>query len=321
MMTRRLKLNDDSEALALLGEQDSKLKRLEREFGVEMFVRHDPDGRELHLSVRGSSQRVEKAVRRLRERLDAVRAGEVEEERPSPSFPTGAAPVPDDAVFVSAYGKAVRPRSPRQKEYVEAIGRGDLVFGVGPAGTGKTYLAVACALKALLARDCQRVILTRPVVEAGEKLGYLPGDFNEKVNPYLRPLYDAFWSMLGPDKFRLWRSEEVVEVVPLAYMRGRTLEDAFIILDEAQNTTVEQMKMFLTRMGTGSRVVVTGDVTQIDLERPHRSGLVLIERILHGVKGAKFVHFQQDDVVRHALVKDILKAFDTWADAEGREKR
>ncbi|MDE2292317.1 MAG: PhoH family protein [Elusimicrobia bacterium] len=321
MVTRRLRLNDDAEALSLLGEQDAKLRRLEREFGVEAFVRHDPEGKELHLSVRGSQQRVEKCLRRLRERLEALRAGEAaEEEGSAPSFPTGAAPAPSDAVFVTAYGKAVRPRGPRQHEYVEAIERGDLVFGVGPAGTGKTFLAVACALRSLMARECQRVVLTRPVVEAGEKLGFLPGDFSEKVNPYLRPLYDAFWTMLGPDKFRLWRSEEVVEVVPLAYMRGRTLENAFIILDEAQNTTLEQMKMFLTRMGQGSRVVVTGDVTQIDLERPQRSGLVLIERVLHGVTGAKFVRFQEADVVRHALVRDILKAFDAYDRAEGRAR-
>ncbi|TPW19303.1 MAG: phosphate starvation-inducible protein PhoH [Elusimicrobia bacterium] len=314
MLTRKLKLNDDHEATLLLGEQDAKLRRLEREFGVEMFVRHDPDGKELHLTVRGAQARVEKCVRRLKERLDAVRAGHTtpEEQPVAASFPTGMAPTPDDAVFVTAYGKAVRPRGKTQQEYVDTISKGDLTFGVGPAGTGKTYLAVACALRALMARECQRVILTRPIVEAGEKLGYLPGDFTEKVNPYLRPLYDAFWSMLGPDKFRLWRSEEVVEVVPLAYMRGRTLEDAFIILDEAQNATIEQMKMFLTRMGTGSRVVVTGDVTQIDLEKPSRSGLVLIERILHGVEGAKFVHFGEADVVRHQMVRKVLRAFDAW---------
>ena len=313
MVTRKLKLNDDQEAVALLGEQDARLRRLEREHGVEIFVRHDPEGKELHLSVRGAAARVEKAMKRLREALEALRSGaSPAEETPAASFPTALAPTPEDAVFVTAYGKAVRPRSARQQEYVDAIAKGDLVFGIGPAGTGKTYLAVAAALRALMARQCQRVVLTRPIVEAGEKLGYLPGDFTEKVNPYLRPLYDAFWAMLGPNKFRLWRSEEVVEVVPLAYMRGRTLEDAFIILDEAQNTTVEQMKMFLTRMGTGSRVVVTGDVTQIDLEKPSRSGLVVIERILHKVPGAKFVHFHEADVVRHPLVRDVLRAFDTY---------
>ncbi|MBI3298970.1 MAG: PhoH family protein [Elusimicrobia bacterium] len=320
MVTRRLKLNDDQEALSLLGEQDAKLKRLEQEFGVELFVRHDPEGKELHLSVRGSGPRVEKCLKRLRERLASVRAGTAaEDEHSVPSFPTGVVPVPEDSLFVTAYGKPIRARGARQQEYVDAISRGDLTFGVGPAGTGKTYLAVACALRALLARECKRVVLTRPVVEAGEKLGYLPGDLNEKVNPYLRPLYDAFWAMLGPDKFRLWRSEEVVEVLPLAYMRGRTLDDAFIILDEAQNTTVEQMKMFLTRMGHGSRVVVTGDVTQIDLEKPSRSGLVLIEKILHGVKGAKFVRFDEGDVVRHPMVREVLRAFDKWEAAEGKK--
>jgi len=167
-----------------------------------------------------------------------------------------------------------------------------------------------CALRALKAREVSRIVLTRPVVEAGEHLGFLPGDFHEKVNPYLKPLYDAFYAALGPDKFRIWRDDEIIEIVPLAYMRGRTLENAFIILDEAQNTTLEQMKMFLTRMGNGSRVVVTGDVTQIDLDSPRRSGLVAIERILKRVATVRFVHFNTEDVVRHPLVKDIIEAFE-----------
>jgi len=193
---------------------------------------------------------------------------------------------------------------------VDSSLEGDLTFGIGPAGTGKTFLAVMCALRALKAREVSRIVLTRPVVEAGEHLGFLPGDFHEKVNPYLKPLYDAFYAALGPDKFRIWRDDEIIEIVPLAYMRGRTLENAFIILDEAQNTTLEQMKMFLTRMGNGSRVVVTGDVTQIDLDSPRRSGLVAIERILKRVATVRFVHFNTEDVVRHPLVKDIIEAFE-----------
>ncbi len=215
-------------------------------------------------------------------------------------------------MHVTAYGKAICAKGPNQKKYVEAILSGDLTFGIGPAGTGKTYLAVACALRALRAHEVSRIVLTRPVVEAGEKLGFLPGDLYEKVHPYLKPLYDGFYSMLGPDKFRMWRQDEIVEIVPLAYMRGRTLENAFIILDEAQNTSIEQMKMFLTRMGNGSRVVVTGDVTQVDLDQPKRSGLVLIEKILQPVKGLSFVHFDETDVVRHPLVRIIIRAFTEW---------
>ncbi len=198
---------------------------------------------------------------------------------------------------------------------MKALAAKDIIFGIGPAGTGKTYLAAACALRLLRSGKVHRVILTRPIVEAGEKLGFLPGDVSEKVHPYLKPLYDAFYSLLGPEKFRDLRQEEVIETVPLAYMRGRTLEKAFIILDEAQNTLPEQMKMFLTRMGLGSRMVVTGDVTQIDLREKEKSGLVLIKDILKKVPGVKFVHFTGKDVSRHPLVKEILAAYDSWEEA------
>ena len=200
---------------------------------------------------------------------------------------------------------------------MEAILSRDLTVGIGPAGTGKTYLAAVCALRALRAGEVQRIILTRPIVEAGEKLGYLPGDISEKVHPYLRPLYDAFHALLGPDRFRALRADEVIETVPLAYMRGRTLENAFIILDEAQNTLPEQMKMFLTRMGMYSKMVVTGDVTQIDIKEKDRSGLVLIKDILKKTSGVKFVSFSAKDVVRHPLVKDILSAYEAWEKENG----
>jgi phosphate starvation-inducible PhoH-like protein len=312
MVTRKLKLKNDQEALILLGAQDANLRSLEEEHGVEIFVRHDPSGAEVHLSVRGSASRVQKALRRLTSRLDALRAGRFpEEEDALPPSAIETAP-PKDAVHVTAYGKAIRPRGPRQKQFVDSMMAGRVAFGIGPAGTGKTYLAVACALRALNAHEVHRIVLTRPMVEAGEKLGFLPGDLHEKVNPYLKPLYDAFYTMLGPDKFRMWQSEEIVEVVPLAYMRGRTLENAFIILDEAQNTTLEQMKMFLTRMGTGSRIAVTGDVTQIDLDSPKRSGLIRIERILKSVQDVDFIHFAKEDVVRHPIVRQIVAAFEAW---------
>jgi len=314
MITKKIQLQSDQEALLLLGEQDVQLRRLESEHGVEIFVRHAPAGEGLHLSIRGAAGRVQKAYRRLKEGLERLRSGPADVSTagaPTP-LPHDGLPSPEDAVYLSAYGKAIRHRSPRQKDYIDAILRGPLTFGIGPAGTGKTYLAVACALRCLKAREVQRIVLTRPVVEAGEKLGFLPGDFHDKVNPYLRPLYDALYSMLGPDKFRMWQNDEIIEVAPLAYMRGRTLENAFIILDEAQNTTIEQMKMFLTRMGNGSKVVVTGDVTQIDLAPQQRSGLVAIERVLKGVAGVSFVHFQEEDVVRHPLVRLIIRAFDAW---------
>ncbi len=275
MTTREIRLNDAPEAVRLLGEQDARLRELERDFGVEIVVRQDAESGVLRLTVRGAAARVEKAAKRLREELDALRR------RAAPADARGFEPLnldapnlPEDGLFRTHHGRVVRPRTPNQKRYVDAIAASDLTIGVGPAGTGKTFLAVACALRALESRQVAKVVLSRPVVEAGERLGFLPGDLIEKVNPYLRPLYDAFYAMLGPERFRAWRDNDVVEIVPLAYMRGRTFEDAFIILDEAQNTTPEQIKMFLTRMGSGSRVVVTGDATQNDLPAGAKSGLM-----------------------------------------------
>ncbi|MCX5790016.1 MAG: PhoH family protein [Elusimicrobia bacterium] len=317
-MTKKLHLTNDQEALLLLGEQDMRLRQMEREFGVELYVRHEPDAEDLYVSIRGAAPRVAKTQKRLKEILDRIRAGQ------PPAVPanaplsagagdfTGAPPLPQGAVYMTAFGKAISPRSPTQQHYVDTIRQKHMAFGIGPAGTGKTFLAVACALASLKAREVSRIVLTRPVVEAGEKLGFLPGDLYEKVNPYLKPLYDAFYYCLGPDKFRMWRDDEIVEIVPLAYMRGRTLEGAFIILDEAQNTTAEQMKMFLTRMGLGSRVVVTGDVTQIDLQNKAASGLLLARDILKDIPEIGFVQFGAEDVVRHELVKKILHAYDRW---------
>jgi len=206
--------------------------------------------------------------------------------------------------------RAVQPRSVNQRKYVEAIEQNDMVFGVGPAGTGKTYLAVAMAVAAMNAKKVTRIVLVRPAVEAGEKLGFLPGSLQEKVDPYLRPLYDALYDLLEPEKVDKMLEKNVIEVAPLAFMRGRTLNEAFIIMDEAQNTTIEQMKMFLTRMGNNSKAVITGDITQIDLPNPRRSGLVDAINVLEGVEGIKFCHFEDSDVVRHALVQRIVRAYD-----------
>jgi phosphate starvation-inducible PhoH-like protein len=313
MVTKQIKLHDPQETVRLLGEQDSRLRELERDFGVEIVIRQDAANGELHLHIRGSSARVEKAARRLREELDALRR------RAAPADPRGFEPInldspalPEDGLYRTHHGRVVRPRTPNQQKYADLIDTHDLTFGVGPAGTGKTYLAVACALRALESRKVEKVILSRPVVEAGERLGFLPGDLMEKVNPYLRPLYDAFLAMLGPERFRTWRDNDVVEIVPLAYMRGRTFEDAFMILDEAQNTTPEQIKMFLTRMGAGSKAVVTGDLTQTDLPARTESGLQRVIKVLKGVDGIATIALNESDVVRHPLVKKIIRAYDQW---------
>jgi phosphate starvation-inducible PhoH-like protein len=212
--------------------------------------------------------------------------------------------------------RMVQPRSPNQRKYVESIEAHDMVFGLGPAGTGKTYLAVAMAVSALLAKKVSRIILVRPAVEAGERLGFLPGSLQEKVDPYLRPLYDALYDLLDPVKVDKMLETNVIEVAPLAFMRGRTLNDAFIIMDEAQNTTNEQMKMFLTRLGNASKAVITGDLTQIDLPQPKKSGLYEALRVLDGVEGIKFCHFEDVDVVRHLLVQRIVRAYDSYQRAE-----
>jgi phosphate starvation-inducible PhoH-like protein len=215
-----------------------------------------------------------------------------------------------DTIFISAKNKVITPKSINQKAYIDAIRKYDIVVGIGPAGTGKTYLAMAMAVSYLLKKVVNRIILARPAVEAGEKLGFLPGDLYEKVNPYLRPLYDALHDMMDFEKASSLIQRGEVEVAPLAFMRGRTLNDSFVILDEAQNTTSEQMKMFLTRLGFGSKAVVTGDITQIDLPAGTRSGLVEIARILKGIPGIKFIYFDERDVVRHPLVQDIIKAYE-----------
>ncbi|MEE0515801.1 MAG: PhoH family protein [Emergencia sp.] len=220
--------------------------------------------------------------------------------------------VSKDIICFTSRGKPLKPKTIGQKKYVDSIRKKDVVFGIGPAGTGKTYIAVAMAVSAFKNKEVQKIILARPAVEAGERLGFLPGDLQEKVDPYLRPLYDALYDVLGRENALRLKEKEVIEVVPLAYMRGRTLDNSFIILDEAQNTTREQMKMFLTRMGFGSKVVVTGDVTQIDLPRGRKSGLVEAEKILKHVRDIDFCYLKDVDVVRHELVKKIINAYDSF---------
>jgi phosphate starvation-inducible PhoH-like protein len=219
-----------------------------------------------------------------------------------------------DIIIVNARGKGIKSKTIGQKKYIDAIQKNEIVFGIGPAGTGKTYLAMAMAVKAFKNREVSRIVLTRPAVEAGEKLGFLPGDMQDKVDPYLRPLYDALHDIMGPETYQKHIERGAIEVAPLAYMRGRTLDDSYIILDEAQNTSPEQMKMFLTRMGFGSKAIITGDITQIDLPRGKYSGLKEVMEVLKSVKGIEFVYFNEKDVVRHKLVRDIIKAYEKYED-------
>jgi phosphate starvation-inducible PhoH-like protein len=311
-ISHRITLEDHQECVQLFGEQDLNLKMIRDSFPVTLVAR----GNELLLSgeplqVTHASQVIERIRGVFKkghegylpsgvlQRFIAETKGETAE-TPAASHET---------ILVSSRKKPIAARSENQQKYVDAIRHHDIVFGIGPAGTGKTYLAMAMAIASLRESHVERLVLTRPAVEAGEKLGFLPGDLQEKVDPYLRPLYDALYDMVEYEKLQRLFQQRVVEVAPLAYMRGRTLSNAFIILDEAQNTSPEQMKMFLTRMGTGSKMVVTGDVTQIDLPTGKISGLIEVRRILTGTQGVSFVDFEPKDVVRHRLVQNILEAY------------
>lgn len=305
--------------LLLTGVNDANLQKLSQTFGVRVVLRGD------HLILSGELEAVEAAVpvtqhvielSRLRVPFDTNDIGRFVEEVEA----GGEAAIvhPEDEIRLALPGtrKVITPRSEGQREYLGAILEHDIVIGIGPAGTGKTYLAVAAALDALYKKQVKRIILARPAVEAGESLGFLPGDMQEKVDPYLRPLYDALEDMMPVDRVRRVLEDRTVEIAPLAYMRGRTLSDAFVILDEAQNSTTAQMKMFLTRLGLNSQVVVTGDKTQIDLPRKSDSGLLQVEAILRGIDGIGFVYLTDMDVVRHRLVKDIIRAY---ADCSGED--
>ena len=300
----------------LFGARDSHLATFEELFGVRVRTGGN------HLLVEGEAGAVEGLERTVRQLSALVGDGyrlSPDDVRQASRLVMQDASVRLRDYFVKTTVKAsskrqVAPKSLNQRRYLEAIDRHDVVFGVGPAGTGKTYLAMAQAVACLTAKKVTRIILARPAVEAGERLGFLPGDLQEKVNPYLRPLYDALYDMLDVDRVDRLLDRRTIEIAPLAFMRGRTLNDAFVILDEAQNTTAEQMKMFLTRLGFGSKAVVTGDITQIDLPAGRASGLVEVLRILEGVEGIAFTRFGDLDVVRHPLVRRIVRAYETWAE-------
>jgi len=301
-LEKTIKLASDQEAIALYGNLDERLRYAEETFKVRVSARN------YRLTVSGAKGSVEQAVEFFQSELERIRSGNGSDSRPSRP-PSDAAGTPSATNFFLK-GKVIQAKSKNQEAYLKAIQTYDLVITIGPAGTGKTYLAMASAIDALKRKKVGRLILTRPAVEAGESLGFLPGDLYAKINPYLRPLYDALYDMMDFEEAARYLQRGTIEVAPLAYMRGRTLNDSFVILDEGQNCTHEQMKMFLTRLGLSTRAVVTGDITQIDLPRGKRSGLVAIQRILHEVKGIQFSYFDERDVVRHPLVQEIIKAYD-----------
>lgn len=310
--TMEVSFEDPSRVQNLFGPRNENLKRIERELGVELFVRGGV------ARIKGEENAVDLACRLLEDLYQILQQG-------FPIYPTDvdcaarmiarhpATNLCDvflDVVYLSPTKRRITPKSLRQKKYIEAMRGHDIVFGIGPAGTGKTFLAMAMAVSSLMKKEVVRIVLARPAVEAGEKLGFLPGNLYEKVNPYLRPLYDALHDMMDYERAAKMVETGEIEIAPLAFMRGRTLNDSFVILDEAQNSTSEQMKMFLTRLGLNSKAVITGDVTQVDLPPDKVSGLIETQKVLKDVKGISFQYFSEEDVVRHRLVQDIITAYE-----------
>ncbi|WP_328800359.1 PhoH family protein [Paenibacillus sp. LX16] len=315
----QIALNNAGEGQALFGPQDSFLKLIEAAIPAKIA------SREAEVNVFGNAHEVEVLEQLFDVLLQLIRNGYILTERDVHYAIELAKDLRADQLLdlfkgeitTTFRGKPIRVKTIGQKHYVTTIKKRDIVFGIGPAGTGKTYLAVVLAVAALKEGSVKRIVLTRPAVEAGENLGFLPGDLQEKVDPYLRPLYDALYDVMGPEQTAKALERGLIEIAPLAYMRGRTLDDSFIILDEAQNTTPEQMKMFLTRLGFGSKMVITGDVTQIDLPRGKKSGLIEANAILQGIEEIGFVQFAEEDVVRHSLVQKIIVAYDRVAEKQG----
>ncbi|MFD1635803.1 PhoH family protein [Evansella tamaricis] len=310
--TIQLAIQNANEVQALFGPHDGHLKRLEEAYKTTILTRGE------EVTIYGTEEQIKQIEEILFTILQLIRKGITVQERDivyaaqlaERGMLSELPDLYDDKITVSAKGKPILAKTLGQRHYVSAIRKHDIVFGIGPAGTGKTYIAVVMAVHALKEGHIKRIVLTRPAVEAGESLGFLPGDLKEKVDPYLRPLYDALHDVLGTEQTTRLMERGTIEVAPLAYMRGRTLDDSFVILDEAQNTTAEQIKMFLTRLGFGSKMVVTGDMTQIDLPRGKNSGLRVALNILKNVKGISFIHLESQDVVRHTLVKRIIDAYE-----------
>jgi len=318
----RIKIEDIDFLDELFGNLDENIKIIEEKYDVHIV------SREGNLIILGDESRINSASNVLIKMIDMIKSGEKLDKQKImytiSLFNEGEGHKIDeilgDVVCVTARGKYIKPKTLGQKKYIEAIKNNDVVFGVGPAGTGKSYLAVAMAVKAFKNKEVNRIILTRPAVEAGESLGFLPGDLQMKVDPYLRPLYDALYDILGGETYLKYKEKGMIEVAPLAYMRGRTLDDSFIILDEAQNTTRAQMKMFLTRIGLGSKAVINGDITQIDLPKGKQSGLEHAIQVLKNINGIEFIYLSNRDVVRHGLVQKIIKAYDSFENRANRKK-
>lgn len=314
MSEKFVPVDNPEQLAAVLGQLDDNVSRIQKEYNVTVVSR---DG---GIKIIGSDKSVDDASRALISLLKISSGGHTLNEQTVRYVTSMVADgieqqleeLGGDGICVTASGKILRARTIGQKQYVDAIKNNTIVLGIGPAGTGKTYLAVAMAVKAFREHKIKKIILTRPAVEAGEKLGFLPGDLQDKVDPYLRPLYDALYDMFGAESFTRYMEKGIIEVAPLAYMRGRTLDEAFIILDEAQNTTSEQIKMFLTRLGNESRMVITGDITQIDLPDAKKSGLVEAIKVLKGIDDISIHRFSEKDVVRHRLVQDIIKAYEKF---------
>lgn len=322
MEQKRLEILDDDFQRELFGNFDQNIKKIEEALGVHVVLR---DG---HIVMIGQEEKLQRAEDLMKELHKVVKSGKNLDlqnvgysiELLDKGEETQLTALTDDIIALNTRGNPIMPKTLGQKEYIKLMKENDITFCVGPAGTGKTYLAVAMAVKAFKRDEVSRIILTRPAVEAGESLGFLPGDLKDKVDPYLRPLYDALFDIMGGEKFAKYMERGVIEVAPLAFMRGRTLDNAFIILDEAQNTTQEQMKMFLTRLGFGSKAIITGDITQIDLPGNKKSGLYQATEILKGVKGIGMSFLDERDVVRHQLVQRIIKAYEKYDKKTGGNK-
>ncbi len=321
-MEKSLAVTNVSLIQGLFGSQDENIRLIQDELGVNIVTRGG------NIKIIGLDSEVEKAYKCVTALIKILESGdEISPQQVRYALSMGDETTADEitklsdgGICVTAAGKTIKPKTLGQKKYIDAIDSNTITFGIGPAGTGKTYLAVAMAVRAFKSHSINKIILTRPAVEAGEKLGFLPGDLQTKVDPYLRPLYDALFEMLGAESFAKYQERGNIEVAPLAYMRGRTLDEAFVILDEAQNTSPEQMKMFLTRLGFNSKMVITGDVTQIDLPDPRKSGLIEAVKVLKNVSDIGIIHFSEKDVVRHKLVQDIVKAYEQYNNRERMKK-
>jgi phosphate starvation-inducible PhoH-like protein len=317
-----LTIENEQSLPSLYGDLDKNLRLIENTYGVILQARGN------RILIEGEEKAVSKVEHLITQLADMLSQGIICQKDDvrdaihafSSNSSASLKDIFQKAVPVSSRKRPVTPKNETQRKYIEAIRQYDIVFGIGPAGTGKTYLAMATAVSALLRREVSRIILVRPAVEAGEKLGFLPGDLYEKINPYLRPLYDALYDMIESEKANKLVERGDIEIAPLAFMRGRTLNDSFIILDEAQNTTSEQMKMFLTRLGFNSKTVITGDITQVDLPSGRGSGLIEVQNILEGIEDIRFVYFTNKDVVRHKLVQQIIKAYERYEAADDQQR-